>query len=123
MTDLTSSRLKVRRRGYDKGNALSRMEDALRVLKKARGHNCKRTAEVYNVSRKSLYVRYLESMKDEITGAVTVLFEVYILRCAGKPDSLTQYLTVKLKRGPRCVLVSEIETKLSLFCEYMAVYR
>jgi hypothetical protein len=47
------------RRGYNTGDEKFRMEVALRVLLKAKGKNFKRTSEVYDVSRKSLFTRYL----------------------------------------------------------------
>ena len=47
------------RRGYNTSDEKFRMEVALRVLLKAKGKNFKRTSEVYDVSRKSLFTRYL----------------------------------------------------------------
>ena len=68
VTDLTVPKKRRVRVGYDSGDAKLRMEAALVVLIKARGKNCKRTAEVYGVNRKSLFSRFMESMKDQISG-------------------------------------------------------
>jgi hypothetical protein len=51
--DLTSTRTKVRRQGYDTGHAKIAMAAALFAIRKANGKNCKRTADVYRVNRKS----------------------------------------------------------------------
>jgi hypothetical protein len=79
---------------YDTGDALIRMNNALKLLIKSRGVDCRRIAMAHTVSRRSLHLRYLESKKEGVVE--------------------------RLKRGPRCILVPEIEEKLKLFCEYMA---
>ena len=95
VVSLVGTRTKVGRKSYDSGDEKLRMDLALKLLVKSKGLNCKRIADAHTLSRRSLFLRYLESKK----GAVQ---------------------SDKLKRGRRCILVPEIETKLRLFCEYMA---
>jgi DDE superfamily endonuclease/Tc5 transposase DNA-binding domain len=85
---------KVVRKRYDVGDSKIRMDNALSLLIKSKGRDCKRIAAAHSVSRRSLWIRYHETRKE------------------GDSE--------RLKRGPRCILVPEIEGKLKLFCEYMA---
>lgn len=77
--DLSFKSAKKGRRGYEAGDEKFRMEYALRVLLKAKGKNCKRTSEVYDVSRKSLYTRYLSAVEATRITAGTITSHRIIL--------------------------------------------
>jgi hypothetical protein len=69
LTSLTTSTLS--RRNYDVGDAKTRMDNALQIVIKSRGKHTRRTALTYNVSRKSLVLRFnaaMNSLADGPTG-------------------------------------------------------